>query len=181
VLHSVLELAVQLAREGREGKKIGTIFTVGDEINVLKFSRCLILDPLHGHDGRLKQIENADMRETVKELAQLDGAFVVSDSGTVLSSARYLEAPTHNAHLPLGLGTRHMAAAAMSQHTEAVVAVVSTSSIVRVFDDGQIVGEILPELWLIQRKSLYIPEAIIEEQEQEKIAIVTPQPRVNSR
>lgn len=180
VLHSVLELAVQLAREGREGKKIGTIFTVGDEANVLKYSRCLILDPLYGHDSRSKQIENADMRETVKELAQLDGAFIVSDSGTVLSSARYLEAPTHKALLPLGLGTRHMAAAAMSQHTDAVVAVVSTSSIVRVFDDGKIVGEILPELWLIQRKSLYISEAIIEEQEQEQIAVATPQTSTNN-
>jgi diadenylate cyclase len=29
--------------------------------------------------------------------------------------------------------------------------VVSESSVVRIFDDGQMVGEIVPELWLLRR------------------------------
>jgi len=33
-LHSVLDLAVELAREGREGRRIGTMFVVADENNV---------------------------------------------------------------------------------------------------------------------------------------------------
>ena len=37
VLKYVLELCVELAREGREGRKIGTLFTVGDEEQVLKY------------------------------------------------------------------------------------------------------------------------------------------------
>lgn len=173
VLQSVLELVVELAREGREGRKIGTLFTVGDEEHVLRYSRPLILDPLFGHPAKLKRIENPDMRETAKELAQLDGAFVVSDDGVIVSAARYLEAPAKGVELPLGLGARHMAAAAMSLYTNAVAIVVSASSVVRVFDDGEIVGEILPELWLIGQESIYIPQPVIEESRKENITVVT--------
>ncbi len=173
LLQSVLELCVELAREGREGRKIGTLFTVGDEENVLRYSRPLILDPLYGHSPELKRIDDANMRETVKELAQLDGAFIVSGDGVVISAARYLEAPGVGVELPLGLGTRHMAAAAMSAHTSAVAVVVSTSSVVRVFDDGEIIGEILPELWLMYRSSSYIHQPLIEEDRDEKITVVT--------
>lgn len=38
VLKSVIELAIEVAREGREGRKIGTMFIVGDEINLLAAS-----------------------------------------------------------------------------------------------------------------------------------------------
>jgi diadenylate cyclase len=34
--------------------------------------------------------------------------------------------------------------------------VVSESSVVRVFDDGEIISEILPELWLLRRDSLHL-------------------------
>lgn len=173
ILHSVLELAVEIAREGREGRKIGTLFTVGDEENVLKHSRPLILDPLYGHPNEAKKLENADMRETTKELAQLDGAFVVTGEGTILSAARYLEAPTAGVSIPLGLGTRHMAAAAISRETRTVAIAVSESSMVRVFDDGELVGEILPELWLIGRESLYIQRPKISEDRDKNVTVIT--------
>ena len=48
-LAAVTDLAIEIAREGREGRKIGTIFTVGAETQVLQRSRCLILDPMAGH------------------------------------------------------------------------------------------------------------------------------------
>lgn len=144
VLKSVLELAIEMTKESREGNKLGTIFTVGDEERVLRHSRPLILDPLYGHPNELKKIDNDDMRETVKELAQLDGAFIISGDGVIISAARYLEAPTEKVVLPQGLGARHMAGAAMSLHTGAVAVVVSASSVVRVFDNGKIVGKILP-------------------------------------
>ncbi|HEX5700702.1 MAG TPA: hypothetical protein VFX77_08645, partial [Rubrobacter sp.] len=73
VLEETVSLAVEIAREGREGRKIGTLFVVGDSGEVIKRSKPLILDPLHGHPDESKQIENPDMRETIKELAQLDG------------------------------------------------------------------------------------------------------------
>src|SRR5829696_9587110 len=85
VLEQTVALAVEIAREGREGRKIGTLFVVGDTEEVLNRSRPLILDPLHGHPDEHKKLDDPNVRETLKELAQLDGAFVVSDEGVVLS------------------------------------------------------------------------------------------------
>ena len=149
VLEQTVSLAVEIAREGREGRKIGTLFVVGDSGEVIKRSKPLILDPLHGHPDESKQIENPDMRETIKELAQLDGAFLVSNAGVVLSAARYIDAASDSLDLPLGLGSRHMAGASISRQTRAVAIVVSESSMVRMFDDGELVSEIVPELWMI--------------------------------
>src|SRR5690606_1707266 len=104
VLEAVVVLAVEIAREGREGRKIGTLFIVGDSPEVLKRSRSLILDPLAGHPDELKNILNHDTRETIKELAQLDGAFIVSNEGVVVSACRYLNASSESLKLPLGLG-----------------------------------------------------------------------------
>src|ERR671915_2455314 len=84
VLEEVVALAVEIAREGREGRKIGTLFAVGDHEAVLVRSRPLVLDPLAGHPEEVKHVKDPDMRETVKELAQLDGAFVVADDGVVV-------------------------------------------------------------------------------------------------
>lgn len=151
VLEEVIVLAVEIAREGREGRRIGTIFVVGDSESVLERSQPLILDPLYGHPDKVKSIFDRDMRETVKELCQLDGAFIVSDEGIFISACRYLDASSEGITLPLGLAARHLAGASISLTTGAVAVVVSESSIVRVFDDGEIVSEILPELWLMSR------------------------------
>jgi diadenylate cyclase len=150
VLKQTISLAVEIAREGREGRKIGTLFVVGDSGEVMRRSKPMILDPLQGHADEDKQIEDPDTRETIKELAQLDGAFLVSNSGVVLSAARYIDAASDSLDLPLGLGSRHMAGASISQQTRAVSVVVSESSMVRMFDDGELVSEIVPELWMIE-------------------------------
>ena len=149
-LRKVVELAVEIAREGREGRKIGTLFTVGDHEEVLVRSRPLILDPLAGHPNDDKHVKDPDMRETLKELAQLDGAFVVSDGGVVVSAARYLDAASGNLDIPLGLGSRHMAAASISRNTGTVAVAVSESSTVRVFDEGGVVAEVVPEVWMLR-------------------------------
>ena len=149
VLKSLIELAVEIAREGREGRRIGTLFTFGDEQAVLARSRSLILDPLIGHPESSRHLSNPGLRGTIKELAQLDGGFVVSHSGTVLSACRYLDAIAAEVDVPLGLGSRHIAAANMSAVTKAVGVVVSESSVVRLFCHGKLVGEIIPELWML--------------------------------
>jgi len=151
VLESLIELAVEIAREGREGRRIGTLFTLGDEQKVLAKSRLLILDPLAGHPESARILTDPNLRGTVKELAQLDGAFVVSHDGCVLSACRYLDAVASEVDMPLGLGSRHIAAANMSAATNAVAIVVSESAVVRLFCHGKLVGEIIPELWMIDR------------------------------
>lgn len=150
VLESLLELAVEIAREGREGRRVGTLFTLGDEAAVLVRSRPLILDPLSEHPESSRHITNLNLRGTVKELAQLDGGFVVSHAGIVLSACRYLDAVAAEVVVPLGLGSRHIAAANMSSVTNAVGIVVSESSVVRLFCHGQLVGEIIPEIWMME-------------------------------
>ena len=149
-LRRVVQLAVEIAREGREGRKIGTLFAVGDHEAVLVRSRPLILDPLAGHPDDAKGVKDPDMRETVKELAQLDGAFVVADEGVIVSAARYLDASSDSLELPLGLGSRHMAAASISRNTKAVAVAVSESSTVRIFDEGRVVAEVVPEVWMLR-------------------------------
>jgi diadenylate cyclase len=153
-LEQTIRLAVEIAREGREGRKIGTMFVVSDAEETLRQSTCLILDPLLGHPDEHKKLEDPNVRETVKELAQLDGAFIISDDGIVLSATRYINASAEGIDLQLGLGSRHVAAASVTKHTNAVAVVVSESSVVRVMDDGEIVSEIIPELWLFRHYGL---------------------------
>jgi DNA integrity scanning protein DisA with diadenylate cyclase activity len=151
IVESLINLAVEIAREGREGKRIGTLFTLGDEDEVLARSRPLILDPLLGHPESSRHITNLNLRGTIKELAQLDGGFVVSHDGIVLSACRYLDAVSSQVDVPLGLGSRHIAAANMSAVTKAVGIVVSESSVVRLFCHGHLIGEIIPEIYMMEQ------------------------------
>ena len=172
VLESLIELAVAIAREGREGKRIGTLFMLGDENAVLARSRSLILDPLLGHPESARHITDLNLRGTIKELAQLDGGFVVSQAGIVLSACRYLDGIAAEVEVPLGLGSRHIAAANMSAVTKAVGIVVSESSVVRIFCHGQLVGEIIPELWMIDHAT-HLRGTVKREQVGE-LSILTP-------
>lgn len=158
-----IELAVEIAREGREGRRIGTLFTFGDADNVMERSRPLILDPLAGHTEQARQIRDPNLRGTIKELAQLDGAFVVSDQGIVVSACRYLDAAASDVALPYGMASRHLAGASISQVTDAVAIVVSESSMVRVFDDGKLIAEIIPELWLMDHYNVQLTAPYQEE------------------
>src|SRR5206468_3046330 len=114
-------------------------------------SRPLILDPLVGHPESARSLQDPSLRGTIKELAQLDGAFVVSEDGIVISACRYLDTSGASISLPLGLGSRHFAAASMSKVTDAIAVVVSESAIVRIFERGKMISEIVPELWLMSR------------------------------
>jgi DNA integrity scanning protein DisA with diadenylate cyclase activity len=143
-------LLSEIAREGRERRRIGTLFTLGDADAVLARSRSLILDPLLGHPESARHIRNPDLRGTIKELAQLDGGFIISHVGIVLSACRYLDAVAAHVDVPLWLGSRHLAVANMSAVTKAVGIVVSESSVVRIFCHGQLVDEIIPELWIME-------------------------------
>lgn len=154
-LEELIELAVELAREGREGRKIGTLFVVGDHEEVLKRSRPLLLDPLKGHDPQLLHVTRPELRETIKELAQLDGAFVVSEDGTFISAARYIDVELKGESFLSGLGTRHAAGMSITATTEAVAIVVSQSSVVRVFAGGELAAEIIPELYLMSKDRLF--------------------------
>ncbi len=160
VLEELIELAVELAREGREGRKVGTLFVFGDHESVLDRSRPLLLDPLFGHDRDLLHVSRADLRETIKELSQLDGGFVVDEEGYFHSAARYINVEiSGSSSFGLGLGTRHAAGSSITAQTKAVAIVVSQSSVVRVYAKGELVAEIIPELYLMSRDRLFARDA----------------------
>jgi diadenylate cyclase len=160
-LEEIIQLAVEIAREGREGRKIGTLFVVGDVPSVIERSRPLLLDPLYGHDPEALHVSEAGLRETVKELAQLDGAFLVAEDGTFVSAGRYIDVDLDSELFLPGLGTRHAAGASITRSTAALAVVVSQSSVVRVFVNGEVRAEIIPELFLMSRQQLFTRAAEI--------------------
>ena len=162
-LEAIVQLAVELAREGREGRKIGTLFVIGDVENVLARSRPLLLDPLHGHPAEVLHADLPDFRETVKELAQLDGAFVVDDDGTFISAGRFIDVDLTPQNFLPGLGTRHAAAASVTRETAATAVAVSQSSVVRVFGHGEVRAEIIPELFLMSKDGLFTRSAEVSQ------------------
>jgi diadenylate cyclase len=144
-LKTVVDLALEIGREGREGKPVGTLFVVGDHRRVLAHSRPLGFDPVKGYTRKERRLSDPRVREGIKEIAQMDGAFIVSVDGTVVAACRLIEAPAVDISLSKGLGSRHWAAAAISRRTNAVAVAVSESSgTVRIFQDGEVMLRIEP-------------------------------------
>ncbi len=136
-LARLLEIALHLAREGREGSSIGAIFVLGDRRKLSPHLRQLILNPLKGHAQAARSIHNPDFLETLRELTAMDGALVVNRRGFVDSAGTYLNASVGERLLSPGLGARHAAALAVTAVTDATAVVVSASSgTVTVYDGG---------------------------------------------
>jgi diadenylate cyclase len=137
-LARLLEIALHFAREGREGSSIGAIFVLGDRRTLSPHLRQLILNPLQGHAQAARSIHNPDFLETLRELAAMDGAFVVNRRGVVDSAGTYLDAPIGRGSLRPGLGARHAAALAITTVTDATAVVISASSgTISVYDGGE--------------------------------------------
>jgi len=144
-LKLVVDLAVEIGREGREGKPVGTLFVVGDSRKVIQSSHSAGFDPVRGYSRAERRLTDGRVREGIKEIAQLDGAFVVNADGTVEAAARYIDASAENVSVAKGLGARHWAAAAITRRTRSVaVAVSETSGTVRIFQNGEVVLRIEP-------------------------------------
>jgi diadenylate cyclase len=144
-LKAVVDVAVEIGREGREGKAVGSLIVVGDARNVLARTRALGFDPFKGYLRKERNVRDGRVREAIKEIAQMDGAFVVARDGTVEAACRIIDAPNAGLTLPKGLGTRHWAAAAITKVTRSLAVVVSQSTgTVRLFQDGEILLRIAP-------------------------------------
>jgi len=144
-LKLVVDLAVEIGREGREGKPVGTLFVVGDARKVMQSSHSAGFDPVRGYSRAERRLADPRVREGIKEIAQLDGAFVINADGTVEAAARYIDASAESVSVAKGLGARHWAAAAITRRTRCVaVAVSETSGTVRLFQNGEAVLRIEP-------------------------------------
>ena len=143
VVRDVFEVAIELGKKGQKGKRVGALFVVGDAGKVMNKSRPLSYNPFeksHVHVG------DPIVNVMLKEFSRLDGAFVISDSGKIVSAYRYLEPSAEGVDIPKGLGARHMAAGAITRDTNAIAIVLSESDgMVRAFKAGELVFELDPE------------------------------------
>jgi diadenylate cyclase len=127
-LERVLGIAVELSVEGREGKPVGALFVLGDTEEVKNFTTPLILNPFHGYKSEDRNILNPFMDETVKELATIDGAFVIRGNGVLESAGTLINVPQYKNELPGGLGSRHAAAAGISAVSDCLAVTISSST-----------------------------------------------------
>jgi DNA integrity scanning protein DisA with diadenylate cyclase activity len=139
----VIDVAIQLAREGREGRPLGTIFVLGEPETLQPYLSQLVLNPCEGHPQKNRNIHDVEFFETIREFAALDGAFVINNRGIVESAGTYLDAPGPKTRLRSGYGARHTAAAAITSATDAIAVVISASSgTVTVFHEGKNILEL---------------------------------------
>ncbi len=143
VFEEVVRIAVEIASEGREGRSIGTCFVMGDVEEVMEHVRQMILNPFKGYPEEERNILNPDLKETIKEFAQLDGAFIIKRNGTIETAGAFLKVDLIPEKLPQGWGTRHYSAAAITNITSAIAVTVSQSTgDVRIFKGGYPIMEI---------------------------------------
>lgn len=138
VVERLLKLSIELAREGREGHPVGTLFVLGDADTVLRHSRPAVLNPFEGHPEKDRNILDDSLWETAKEFAQIDGAFIVRGDGVVLAAGRYVDTEG-TLDVQAGLGGRHLAAASITRVSKAIAVVVSSSGTIRVFRAGRVI------------------------------------------
>ena len=128
ILTRVLQLTTELAREGREGKPVGTLFVVGDYEEVKPYVRQLIVNPFRGYDEEERNILDPNLEETIKEYAKIDGAFIIRADGVIMSAGSYISGQPKPEELLSGLGARHAAALGITTITSAFAIVLSEST-----------------------------------------------------
>jgi diadenylate cyclase len=139
VFNTILNIACEIAAQGRESRKVGTMFVIGDDEKVMQLSRQMIINPFLGYTEDQRNILNPDLIETIKEFSAIDGAFIVKENGAIVTAGRHLSAALDSRDFPAGLGSRHIAAAGITHVTKAVAIVISQSSgNVSVFKNGKL-------------------------------------------
>jgi diadenylate cyclase len=136
---AVLGLCVELGHEGKEGKRVGILVTLGDADEVMNRSHQIVLNPFEGHPEDERCLLHPSARRALREFSGMDGAFIVRSDGIVVSAGRYLQelAPEHT--VPSGLGARHRAGAGITAATRSIAFVVSeTTGDTRVFGGGRL-------------------------------------------
>ncbi|MFP4643875.1 MAG: diadenylate cyclase [Spirochaetales bacterium] len=138
VFTRVLQLALELAQEGREGKPAGAIFVVGDYHLVHDHCRQLLINPFRGIPEDERNVLDPSLEETIKEFSRIDGAFIIRGNGVIESAGTYLGADSAVSNLTPGLGARHAAAAAITAVSDAVSLAISESTKrISIFRGGQ--------------------------------------------
>ncbi len=144
VFHRVLTISLQLGQHGREGRKVGALFVVGDHNRVIENCKQMILNPFKGYGEKDRNLLDDAMSETIKEFSSIDGAFVIHGNGVIESAGAHLRAGLTEG-LPPGLGARHAAAAGITSLTRSIAFTVSESDgTVRVWRSGKLLASFEP-------------------------------------
>ena len=139
IIEAVIDLAREISREGREGRKVGTGFIIGNR-SIEKYTKQMIINPFFNLPREQRKINDKNLKESIKNFAQLDGVFFIDEEGVVNSAGTYIDIRSDDLFLPEGFGTRHRSCAAISAKTDAIAVVVSESGgVVRVFKKGRVV------------------------------------------
>lgn len=139
VFDAILRLCVALGHEGKEGKAVGLLVTLGDHGEVLARSQQLVLNPFAGHSEDERCVLFPSARRAIREFSGVDGAFVIRADGVIVASGRYLLELAPEPAVPSGLGARHRAAAGITAASRTIAFAVSESSgDTRVFGGGRL-------------------------------------------
>lgn len=143
VFERILRIAMELAYEGREGKPVGTILVMGDHREVHKYYQEGRINPFKGYTEKERNILDHSMVDIVKEIAQLDGAFIVKGNGVIVSACATLRPASTTEPLSKSFGARHAAAAGITACTKSIAITLSESTgDVRVWRRGAMITEI---------------------------------------
>lgn len=154
VLKPVIDLASEIGREGREGKPVGALIILGDSRRVMSMCRAINFNPFKGYGPEERDVKDSQVREQIKDIAQMDGAIVIGADGIAIAACVHVDVPGEGVRLAKGFGSRHRTAAAISRKTNALAIVVSQSSgTVRVFQAGEMILHIEP----LQRPHIWQP------------------------
>ncbi len=138
VFSRVIQIASELASEGREGKPVGTLFVLGDFEKVLKSCQQMVVNPFGGYKEENRNVLDPGLEATIKEFAKIDGAFIIRGDGVIVTSGAFIKAEGQTEMLQKGFGARHTAAANISAATDALSIVLSESTRrVSVFKGGK--------------------------------------------
>jgi diadenylate cyclase len=143
VFERLLTIVLELAVEGKEGRPLGTVFVLGDHEKVMSLSSQMVINPFATVPEAERSILDPALKETLREFATIDGAFIIRDDGVVLAAGRHLAPSVETSKLPQGLGARHRSAAGITALTSAIAVVISESTgDVRIFSHGKLFTEI---------------------------------------
>jgi len=145
VVKAVLELAIELGQKGQKGKPVGALFIVGDAGKVMNKSRPLSYNPFeksHVHVG------DPIVNVMLKEFSRLDGAFIISDAGKIVSAYRYLEPSAEGSTFrkDWAHGT-WPAARSRGTPTRSRSCCPKSDGFVRAFKGGELILEVDPEAY----------------------------------
>ncbi len=128
VVLRALHLAAELGSQGREGKSVGTIIVIGDDKRLANYTQQMILNPFTGYSETDRNILDPGLSETFKELAKIDGAFIVSGDGTLQAVGTHLAGRPDPQEMEAGLGARHAAALGITASADVLAICLSEST-----------------------------------------------------